>query len=106
MHLLNKLRTSFRRKPNERQLTLSEQIETLFKESNRFVEDHRLKLLLHVYEYRLRQFNSLDISFEDFKRIEFERSILKSLRAITSNLPAKPSHLYKTMPTATSRNMS
>ncbi|CAF1475112.1 unnamed protein product [Rotaria sp. Silwood1] len=108
MDLFNKLRTSFRRKSNKIELTLSQQIEKLFNESNRLViNDHRLQLLRLVYEYRLREFNALNISFNDLKRIEFEQSILKSLLAITSNLPAKSqltfqrsSHFYRTMPIA------
>ncbi|CAF2664556.1 unnamed protein product [Rotaria sp. Silwood2] len=115
MHLFNKLRTSFRRKSNKSELTISQQIEKLFNESNRLlvVNDHRLQLLRLVYEYRLREFNTLNISFNDIKRIEFEQSMLRSLLAITSNLPTSKSQstfqrsscFYRTMPIATSINI-
>ncbi|UJR09998.1 hypothetical protein I4U23_014222 [Adineta vaga] len=106
MHLFDKLRASVRRKPtNKIELTLSEQIENLLYQSTISVNDHRLQLLRSVYEYRLRQFETLN----DSKRQEFEESMLKSLLAITSNLPSKSpsvfkrsSHFYQSMPSATS----
>ncbi|CAF1058576.1 unnamed protein product [Adineta steineri] len=113
MHLFDKLRASLRRKPNKIELTLSEQIENLFNQSYRLVNDHRLQLLRLVYERRLQQFHALNVPVNDSKRLEFERSILNSLLAITSNLPPKShsvfrrsSTFYKSMPLATSVHIS
>ncbi|CAF0911301.1 unnamed protein product [Adineta ricciae] len=108
MHLIDKLRASVRRKPtNKVELTLSEQIETLLKQTTS--SDRRLQLLRLVYEYRSRQFDILNVRSNDPKREEFEQSMLKSLRAITASLPSKSqsifqrsSQFYRSMPSATS----
>jgi hypothetical protein len=118
MHLFDRLRTSVRRKPNvcsfqKIELTLSQQIENLFHRSNTLADDHRLQFLRLIYEYRSREFNTLNIPLNDSKRMEFERSMLKSLVAITSNLPPKlqssfqrSSPFYRSMPTATSTHVT
>ncbi|CAF1044890.1 unnamed protein product [Adineta ricciae] len=85
MHLFDKLRASFRRKPHKIELTLSEQIENILNRSNVSQGDHRLLLLRLVYEHRSRQFHLLNVPANDPKRLEFERSMLKSLLAITSS---------------------
>ncbi|CAF0823715.1 unnamed protein product [Adineta steineri] len=85
MHLFDKLRASLRRKPHKIELTLSQQIEKLLNQSNVEEGDHRLRLLSLVYEHRSRQFHLLNVPPDDSKRMEFERSMLKSLLAITSS---------------------
>ncbi|CAF3548420.1 unnamed protein product [Rotaria sordida] len=119
MHLFDKLRASFRRKSNKTELTLSQQIENLLNQTNVSQGDHRLLLLRLVYEHRSRQFDALNVSSNDSKRLEFERSMLKSLLAITSSSSSsstttstlndksqsnfqRSSRLYKSMPMATS----
>ncbi|CAF2643830.1 unnamed protein product [Rotaria sp. Silwood2] len=120
MHLFDKLRASFRRKSNKTELTLSQQIENLLNQSNVSQGDHRLLLLRLVYEHRSRQFDALNVPSNDSKRLEFERSMLKSLLAITSSSSSssssattmlgdksqsnfqRSSRLYKSMPMATS----
>ncbi|CAF1572846.1 unnamed protein product [Adineta ricciae] len=112
MHLFDKLRASFRRKPHKIELTLSEQIENILNRSNVSQGDHRLLLLRLVYEHRSRQFHLLNVPANDPKRLEFERSMLKSLLAITSSSTSvsdsspvafqRSSRLYKSMPMATS----
>ncbi|UJR36087.1 hypothetical protein I4U23_028822 [Adineta vaga] len=113
MHLFDKLRASFRRKPHKVELTLSEQIENLLNQSNGSQGDHRLLLLRLLYEHRSRQFQLLNVPPNDSKRLEFERSMLKSLLAITSSSKSvsdsssssafqRSSRLYKSMPMATS----
>ncbi|CAF3218810.1 unnamed protein product [Rotaria socialis] len=115
MHLFDKLRASFRRKPNKIELSLSQQIENLLSQSNDSHGDHRLLLLRLVYEHRSRQFDALNVPSNDSKRVEFERSMLKSLLAITSSSSVREksqsnfqrsSRLYKSMPMATSVHMS
>ncbi|CAF4127938.1 unnamed protein product [Rotaria socialis] len=90
MHLFDKLRASFRRKPNKIELSLSQQIENLLSQSNDSHGDHRLLLLRLVYEHRSRQFDALNVPSNDSKRVEFERSMLKSLLAITSSSSGLP----------------
>ncbi|CAF1173274.1 unnamed protein product [Rotaria sp. Silwood1] len=118
MHLFDKLRASFRRKSNKTELTLSQQIENLLNQSNVSSQgDQRLLLLRLVYEHRSRQFNALNVPSNDSKRLEFERSMLKSLLAITTSSSStttttlndksqsnfqRSSRLYKSMPMATS----
>ncbi|CAF4676740.1 unnamed protein product [Rotaria sp. Silwood1] len=118
MHLFDKLRASFRRKSNKTELTLSQQIENLLNQSNVSSQgDQRLLLLRLVYEHRSRQFNALNVPSNDSKRLEFERSMLKSLLAITTTSSStttttlndksqsnfqRSSRLYKSMPMATS----
>ena len=97
-------------------MTLSEQIERILNQSDGSKGDHRLRLLRLVYEHRSRQFESLNVPSNDSKRVEFERSMLKSLLAITSSsqqssLPSqskfqRSSRLYKSMPMATSVHLS
>lgn len=95
-------------------MTLSEQIERLLNQSDGSQGDHRLRLLRLVYEHRSRQFDSLNVPSNDSKRLEFERSMLKSLLAITSSYQPSPSQskfqrssrLYKSMPMATSVYLS
>jgi hypothetical protein len=94
-------------------LTLSQQIEHILNQSYVSQGDHRLLLLRLVYEHRSRQFDSLNVPHNDSKRLEFERSMLKSLLAITSSSTEKSkstfqrsSRLYKSMPMATSVHTS
>lgn len=91
-------------------MTLSEQIERLLNQSDGSQGDHRLRLLRLVYEHRSRQFDSLNVPSNDSKRVEFERSMLKSLLAITSSSQQskfqRSSRLYKSMPMATSVYLS
>lgn len=94
-------------------MTLSQQIEHLLNQSDVSNGDHRIRLLRLVYEHRSRQFDSLNVPANDSKRLEFERSMLKSLLAITSSCQStsqskfqRSSRLYKSMPMATSVYLS
>lgn len=88
---------------------MSEQIENLLYRSETGDGDHRLLLLRLVYEHRSKLFDSLNVPRTDAKRVEFEKSMLKSLLAITSSIPTttksnfqRSSRLYRSMPMATS----